>query len=160
MSLLTELDSRIKNAIFYTKSIKGIAVRNSLNALHHRGKLMTKIKLKRTRVSLERWKTVYDSPFKKIFFKTSEIIKRDICLFTTPRSQKWKLGNTTDGEGSILGIELPRSQVSHCWGKTENPGRRLGIKLSIKTLSSRANYSKWRHKGRFTNGILRHRFAQ
>ena len=88
MSLLTESDSRIKNAIFYTKSIKGIAVRNSLKALHHRGKLMTKIKLKRTKFSLEGWKTVYDSPFKKIFLKKGTFKKHDICLFTTPRSQK------------------------------------------------------------------------
>lgn len=95
----------------------------------------------------------------KYFFKKAKF-KKHICLFTTPRSQKWKLGNATGGKGSVLGIELPRSQVSHCWGKTKNPGTRLGIKLSIKTLSPRANYSKSRHKGRFTNRILRHRFAR
>lgn len=87
MSLLTELDSRIKNAIFYTKYIKGIAVRNSLNALHHRGKLMTKIKLKRTKVSLERWKTVYDSPFKKIFLKQAKL-KNMIFVYSQHRGVK------------------------------------------------------------------------
>ena len=49
---------------------------------------MTKIKLKRTKFSLERWKMVYDSPFKKIFLKKGTFKKHDICLFTTPRSQK------------------------------------------------------------------------
>lgn len=143
-----------QNTIFYNKSLKGIGMRHSLKALHHQGTLMTKIKLKRTKVSLERWKTMHDSPFKKIFKKKTKFKRQN------DRSQKWKRGNATDGEGNILGIEGPRSQGSHFWGKTENPGTRLGIKLSIKTLSSRANYSKWRHKGRFTNRILRHRFAQ
>ena len=59
-----------QNTIFYNKSFKGIGMRHSLKALHHQGTLMTKIKLKRTKVSLERWKTMHDSPFKKILKKT------------------------------------------------------------------------------------------
>lgn len=54
-----------QNTIFYNKSLKGIGMRHSLKALHNQGTLMTK--LKRTNVSLERWKTMHDSPFKKIF---------------------------------------------------------------------------------------------
>ena len=71
-----------QNTIFYNKSLKGIGMRHSLKALHHQGTLMTKIKLKITKVSLERWKTMHDSPFKKIFKKKPKFKRQN------DRSQK------------------------------------------------------------------------